>query len=74
MKYRTYGNMVKATEMIMEKGYDKETANKIAMQCFDNAAADKNGMSIEWYIKKIATKEEFERDQEINRQLFKKGA
>ena len=71
MKYRTYGNMVKATKMIMEKGYDRETANKIAIQCFDNAAAAKNGMSIEWWIKQIATKEDFEHDKTVSRQLFK---
>ena len=56
MKYKTYGNMIKATEMIMKKGYDKETANDLAIKCFDNAKMSKNGMPIEWYIEKIATK------------------
>lgn len=31
----------------MAKGYDKETANELAMRCFDNAGMAKNGMSIE---------------------------
>lgn len=55
MKYRTYGNMCKATLLIMAKGYDKETANDIAINIFDTAEQNKNGMSIEWYIDKIAT-------------------
>ena len=54
MKRRTYNNMVKAVNILMAKGYDKETANKIAMQCFDNAEQSKNGMSIEWWLDKIA--------------------
>lgn len=56
MKRRTYNNMLKAVKMIMAKGYDKEEANKIAMQCFDNAEQAKNGMPIEWYIEKIVCK------------------
>lgn len=51
---RTYGNMLKATQMIMTKGYDKETANEIAMQCFDNKEQSKNGMPVEWWINMIA--------------------
>ena len=57
MKYRTYKNMVKAVEMIMQKGYDHKTANDIAIKMFDNAAMNKNGMSVEWYIDKIMPKE-----------------
>ena len=47
MKRRTYNNMLKATRLIMVKGYDKETANELAMRCFDNAEMSKNGMPIE---------------------------
>ena len=54
MKRRTYNNMLKATKMIANKGYDWNTANEIAMQIFDEAEKQKNGMSIEWYIDKIA--------------------
>lgn len=56
MKRRTYNNMIKATKMIVSKGYSWEEANEIAMQCFDNVEANKNGMSAEWYIQKIANK------------------
>lgn len=54
MKRRTYNNMLKATKMITKKGYEWNKANEIAMQIFDEAEKQKNGMSIEWYIDKIA--------------------
>lgn len=56
MRYKTYKNMEKATKMIMQKGYDKNTANEIAMKCFDNVKENynKNGMAVEWYIDKIS--------------------
>ena len=55
MLRRTYNNMVKATQLIASKGYEWSKANEIAMQCFDNMKQDKNGMSVEWYIDKIAS-------------------
>lgn len=54
MKKRTYNNMLKATKLIANKGYEWNKANEIAMQIFDEAEKQKNGMSIEWYIDKIA--------------------
>lgn len=54
MKKRTYNNMLKATKMIAKKGYEWNKANEIAIQIFDEAEKQKNGMSIEWYIDKIA--------------------
>ncbi len=54
MKRRTYNNMLKATRLIANKGYEWSKANEIAMQIFDEAEKQKNGMSIEWYISKIA--------------------
>ena len=54
MKRRTYNNMLKATKLIANKGYEWNKANEIAMQVFDEAEKRKNGMSIEWYIDKIA--------------------
>jgi hypothetical protein len=54
MKKRTYNNMLKATKLIANKGYEWNKANEIAMQMFDEAEKQKNGMSIEWYIDKIA--------------------
>ena len=53
MKRRTLKNMEKATKMITEKGYDWSTANKIAMQCFDQAEQLKNGIEVEFFINKI---------------------
>ena len=53
MKRRTYNNVLKATKMIERKGYPHEKANEIAIQIFDKAERQKNGMSIEWYIDKI---------------------
>lgn len=54
MKRRTCNNMLKATKLIANKGYEWNKANEIAMQIFDEAEKQKNGMSIEWYIDKIA--------------------
>ena len=55
MKNKTYANMCRATAMIAEKGYDWDKANEIAIQVFEQAKVSRNGMSIEWYISKIAT-------------------
>jgi hypothetical protein len=54
MKRRTYNNMLKATKLIANKGYEWNKANEIAISIFDEAEKQKNGMSIEWYIDKIA--------------------
>lgn len=54
MKRRTHNNMVKATKMIALKGYSWNTANQIAMKCFDELEQLKNGMDIEWLIDKIS--------------------
>lgn len=60
MKRRTYNNMVKATKMIADKGYEWTEANEIAIQCFDRMKQENNGMEVEWFINKIVTKEEHE--------------
>lgn len=39
--------------MIMEKGYDWDDANAIAINLFDQLTILKNGMSVEWFIDKI---------------------
>lgn len=54
MKYVTLRNMERATKMIADKGYDWETANDIAIKCFEKAK--ENGMSVEWHISKITDK------------------
>lgn len=53
MKRRTYNNMVKATKLIADKGYSWNEANELAIKCFDQMEASKNGMSVEWFINKI---------------------
>lgn len=53
MTRRTYNNMIKATKMIVAKGYDWNTANEIAIKCFDNMEQSNNGMSVEWFIDKV---------------------
>jgi len=58
MKKRTYNNMIKAVKLIENKGYNREEANEIAIQCFDNMEQTKNGMSVEWFINKIINKTE----------------
>jgi len=58
MKKRTYNNMIKAVKLIENKGYNREEANEIAIQCFDNMEQTKNGMSVEWFIQKIVNKGE----------------
>lgn len=58
MKYRTYKNMVKATQMIADKGYDWEEANHIAIKIFDNYISQDSN-SVEFYIEKIIPKAEW---------------
>lgn len=57
MKRKTYNNVLKATRMIMKKGYELEEAAEIARNIFDQ---HENGpMPIESYLNQIATKEEW---------------
>ena len=56
MKRKTYNNVLKASKLIMKKGYEKQEALEMAVQVFDNMEALKNGMSAEWFIEKIAQK------------------
>ena len=58
MKYRTYKNVVKATQMIADKGYDWEEANRMAIKIFDNYI-NKDSNSVEFYIEKIIPKAEW---------------
>ena len=37
MRYKTPGNLEKAAKLIMEKGYDKDTAVSVAPKFFDMA-------------------------------------
>ena len=58
MKRKTYHNVIKAMKLISAKGYSLDESSQIALQCFDNMAQNKNGMPVEWYIEKIAVKQE----------------
>lgn len=63
MKNLTYNNMVKATKMIEAKGYTHEEANDIAINCFAMYSSYKGSgyyaPNVEYFIGKIATKEEW---------------
>lgn len=49
MKRKTYNNVVKASKMIMKKGYEQKEAQEMALQIFENMEPLKNGMSAEWF-------------------------
>jgi hypothetical protein len=53
MKRITYNNMIKATKMIANKGYEWSEANELAIKCFSQMRTSRNGMSVEWFIDKI---------------------
>lgn len=42
--------------MIADKGYEWDTANMMALNCFNQSKA--NGMSVEWHIDKIICRKE----------------
>jgi hypothetical protein len=60
MKRKTYNNVVKASKLIMKKGYEKQEALEMAVKIFDEMEALNNGMSIEWRISQIMPKTEWE--------------
>lgn len=61
MKRKTYNNVMKAIKMIQKKGYSFEEASQMAIRLFDENTKDMN--SIEFYIDKIISKEEWEREK-----------
>ena len=58
MRYLTLKNVERATELIMAKGYSREEANNMAINCF--AMVNQFSNSVEFYIDKIISKEEHE--------------
>ena len=56
MKRKTYNNVLKAAKLIMKKGYEENESLEMAVQVFDNMEMLQNGMSAEWFIEKIAPK------------------
>jgi hypothetical protein len=58
MKRKTYNNVLKAIKIIQKKGYDFNEASDIVLNVFD--LHEDGEMSIEFWLDKIVTKEEFE--------------
>ena len=59
MKRKTKGNINKAVDIIMAKGYDFIIANDIVLQCFENMNQSNNGMPLEWWLDKIIPAENY---------------
>lgn len=57
MKRKTYNNVLKAARLIRKKGYEQKESLEIAVQKFDELEAMHNGMTVEWLIDKMITKE-----------------
>lgn len=60
MKRRTYNNMVKTVKAIATKGYDWNTANEMAIKCWDNF--ERYGDPVEAQLARIVTREQYERE------------
>lgn len=60
MKKKTYNNVVKASRLIIKKGYEKQEALEMAVKIFDELEALNNGMTAEWKISQIIPKSEWE--------------
>ena len=62
MKQKTYYNVMRASRMIMEKGYTQKEAIEIAVKIFDE---HENGqMPSEYFIEKVITKQEWEKGEQ----------
>lgn len=55
MRYKTSKNLAKATEMIMAKGYDRDTAAYVASHLF--GIVRRHNQSVEEMIQKLEPKE-----------------
>ena len=62
MKNLTYYNLMVVIRKIQAKGYDFETSKRLARGVFDEFAACPQGLSIEERVRRILTREEFERE------------
>lgn len=62
IKRRTYANMMCVINALeKEKGYDFETAHKIANNLFDNLEANPNGLGIWHDFERVLSATEYER-------------
>ena len=62
MKNLTYHNLMVVIHKIQAKGYDFEESERLARHVFAEFAARPQGMSIEERVRRILTREEFERE------------
>ena len=62
MKNLTYRNLMVVIKRIQAKGYDFETSRRLAKNIFAEFQASPQGLSIEERVRRILTKEEFERE------------
>lgn len=59
IKTRTYNNFIRAVKIIMDKGYDEQTAADIVRKQFDEMETQQylygknNTMPLQWYLKKV---------------------
>jgi hypothetical protein len=58
----TYYNLMVVIRKIQAKGYDFETSKRLARGVFDEFAACPQGLSIEERVRRILTREEWERE------------
>lgn len=57
MKRKTYNNVLKGIKLIQKKGYNFQESSEIVLKVFEE---HENGeMSIEWWLDKIISKEEW---------------
>ena len=62
MRNLTYRNLMAVIHKIQSKGYDFEESERLARHVFAEFAARPQGMSIEERVRRILTREEFERE------------
>ena len=62
MKNMTYRNLMTVIKRIQAKGYDFEESERLARGVFEAFQAAPGGLSIEERVRRILTKEEWERE------------
>ena len=62
MRNLTYRNLMAVIHKIQAKGYDFEESERLARNIFAEFEARPQGMSIEERVRRILTREEFERE------------
>ena len=62
MRNLTYRNLMTVIKQIQAKGYDFEESERLAMNIFAEFQSSPQGMSIEERVRRILTKEEWEKE------------